>query len=242
AGGKDLMAVVECGDYTDPKVKVQKLNPKTGKSTWEFEAPKGVEGARVISTDPVVLAVGAGTSVPTDVMTVGDDGKLKAKISLGDHKYDPGCSSTEIESCVTAVADEKYVYMPSGQHQGETTSTNEILAFDLDSGKPAWKSDAGESRTIVPVRMDGAKLIAYKKPSYDAGGQVVAVDPAKQGKQEIYLRNPDDGARTESDLASISLRDAPLYVNGRLFLQRSLVSKSSLGSYGKYIGIGYGAE
>ncbi|WP_181767937.1 PQQ-binding-like beta-propeller repeat protein, partial [Streptomyces albidus (ex Kaewkla and Franco 2022)] len=244
AGGKELMAVVECGDYSDPKIKVQKLNPKTGKSTWEFEAPDGVESARVISTDPVILAVGAGTSLATDVMTVGDDGKLKSKISLGDRKYDPGCG-TDTESCVSAVADKKYVYMPSGQHQGETTSTNEILAFDLETGQPKWKSDAGESRTIVPVRMDGSKLIAYKKPTYDSGGEVVAIDPAAKGKQEVYLRNPDDSSRVESDLGSISLRDGPLYVNGRLFLQRSLVSKSSddAGStYGKYIGIGFGAE
>lgn len=241
AGGKELMAVVHCGGYSDPTVKVQKIDPKTGKSKWEFEAPSGVESAKVISTDPVVLAVGAGTSVATDVMTVGEDGELKAKISLGDHKYEPGCS-TEVDSCATAVADKKYVYMPSGTHQGQTTSTNEIMAFDINTGKAKWKSDAGEGRNIIPIRMDGAKLIAYKKPTYAAGGQVVAVDPAAEGKQEVYLRNPDDSAQVENNFASISLRETPLYVNGRLFLQRSLVSKDNVGSYGKYIGIGFGAQ
>jgi outer membrane protein assembly factor BamB len=240
AGGKELVAVVHCGSYSDPTVKVQKLNPKTGKSTWEFEAPGGVESATVLSTDPVVLAVGAGTSVATDVMTVDEKGKLKAKISLGDHKYEPQCG-TETESCTTAVVDKNNLYMPSGQHQGDTYTTNEILAFDLNTGKPKWKSDAGDNRTMVPVRMEGSKLIGYKVPTYDTGGQVVAIDPDAEGKQEVYLRNPDGSAQVERDFASISLRDPILYQNGRLFLQRSLVSKSNAGSYGKYIGLGFGS-
>lgn len=241
AGGKELMAVVQCGSYSDPKLKVQKLNPKTGDATWEFDVPEGVQNARIVSSDPVVLAVSAGTSTPTDVMTVGDDEKLKSKISLGDRKYDPGCG-TDVESCVSIAVDKNYVYLPSARHQGDTASTNEIIAFDQASGKPKWKSDAGEKRTIVPVRMQGDKLIAYKKPTYDAGGQIVAVDPGAQGKQELYLRNPDDTAEIENNIAGITMREPPLYQNGRLFLHQTLISKRITGSYGKYLGIGFGAE
>jgi len=240
AGGKELMAVVSCG-YDPQEFKVQKLNPKTGKSTWEFEPPKGVQSVSVISTDPVVLAVGAGTTVATDIMTVGEDAKLKAKISLGDHKYEPGCG-TEVESCATVAADKDNVYLPSGEHQGDTSSTNEILAFDFNTGKPKWKSDAGGRRTIVPVRMDGDKLIAYKKPTYDAGGQIVGIDPAQQGKQTVYMRNPDASAETENNFAGITMREPPIYVNGRLFLQQTLISKDSTDSYAKYLGIGFGVQ
>jgi outer membrane protein assembly factor BamB len=241
AGGEELMAVVQCGSYSKPKLKVQKLNPKTGEANWEFDVPKGVQSARVVSSDPVVIAVSAGTSTTTDVMTVGEDEKLKSKISLGDRKYDPGCS-TGVESCSSVVVDDDYVYLPSARHQGDSASTNEIIAFDIDSGRPKWKSDAGERRTIVPVRMEGDKLIAYKKPTYDAGGQVVAVDPAAQGKQELYMRNPDDSAEIENNLAGITLREPPLYQNGRLFLHATLLSKRSTSSYGKYLGIGFGAK
>ena len=241
AGGEKMMAVVKCGSYSDPTLKVQKITPETGQSTWEFDVPKGVERARIISTDPVVIAVSAGTSTTTDVMTVGEDEKLKAKISLGDNKFQPGCG-TAVESCATAVADKKYVYMPSGSHQGETSSTNEIMAFDFNTGKPAWKSDAGERRNIVPVRMLDDKLIAYKKPTYDSGGQVIAVDPAQQGKQELYFRNPDDSAQIENNFAGVSLREPPIYENGRLFLHQTLISKNSTSSYAKYLGIGFGVE
>ncbi|MGH3312283.1 MAG: PQQ-binding-like beta-propeller repeat protein [Streptomyces sp.] len=241
AGGKELIAVVKCGDYSNPTMKVQKLNPTTGKSKWEFEAPKGVESVAVISTDPVVLAVGAGTSLQTDVMTVGEDAKLKAKISLGERKYQPECG-TEVESCATAVADKENVYLPSGEHQGATSSTNEILAFDFNTGKPKWKSDAGGRRTIVPIRMEGDKLIAYKKPTYDSGGQIVGIDPAKEGKQTVYFRNPDDSAETENNFAGITMREPPIYVNGRLFLQQTLISKDSVKSYAKYLGIGFGPK
>ena len=241
AGGAELMAVVQCGSYGSPELKVQKLNPKSGEANWEFDVPKGVRTARIVSADPVVIAVGAGSSTVTDIMTVGDDEKLKAKISLGDNKYEPGCS-TGVESCTSIVVDKDYVYLPSARHQGDSASTNEIIAFDVDTGSPKWKSDAGEKRTIVPVQMQDGKLIAYKKPTYDAGGQVVAVDPGAQGKQELYMRNPDDSAEDENNLAGIVMREPPLYKNGRLFLHQTLISKRSSTSYGKYLGMAFGAE
>lgn len=243
AGGKELMAVVQCGGYgSDAKLKVQKLNPKSGKATWEFDVPKGVQSARVVSADPVVIAVGAGSSSTTDLMAVGEDQKLKSKISLGDRKYDPGCS-TGVESCASVVVDDDYAYLPSQRHQGDGYgSTNEIIAFDLDTGKPKWKSDAGERRTITPVRMLNGKLIAYKKPTYGAGGQVVAVDPAKQGEQELYMRHPDDSSETENNLAGITLREPPIYENGRLFLHQTIISKRSSSSYGKYLGMAFGTK
>ncbi|MFC4494261.1 PQQ-binding-like beta-propeller repeat protein [Streptomyces ovatisporus] len=242
AGGKVLMAVVRCGSYSDPVLKVQKVDPETGKSTWEFDVPKGVERTRIISTDPVVLAISAGTSTTTDVMTVGEDKKLKAKISLGDRKYDPGCY-TEVESCASVAVDEKFVYMPTGTHEGQTSSTNEIIAFDFETGKPEWKSDAGEQRTMIPVRVLDGKLIAYKKPTYSGnGGQVVAIDPEGRGKQEIYLENPGGSSRTENNFAAISMREPPLYQNGRLFLHHTLISRNSVNSYAQYLGIGFGAE
>ncbi|RAJ62484.1 putative pyrroloquinoline-quinone binding quinoprotein [Streptomyces sp. Amel2xB2] len=241
AGGKDLVAVVQCGSYSEPKLKVQKLDAKTGKPTWEFDVPKGVQSARVVHSDPMVLAVSAGTSTTTDLMIVGDDEKLKTKISLGDRKYDPGCS-TGVESCTSVVVDKNYIYMPSQRHQGDSSSTNEIIAFDVNTGSPKWKSDAGERRTIVPVRMQGDKLIAYKKPTYDSGGQIVAVDPAAQGKQELYMRHPDDTAEVENNLGGITLREPPIYQNGRFFIHQTLISKRSSGSYGKYLAIGFGAQ
>lgn len=242
AGGKELVAVVQCGSYSEPKLKVHKLDAKTGKPNWTFEVPKGVQGARIVSTDPMVIAVSAGTSTTTDIMTVGDDEKLKAKISLGDRKYDPGCS-TGVESCASVVVDDDYVYMPSARHQGDDIgSTNEIIAFDINTGSPKWKSDAGQRRTIVPVRMQGDKLIAYKKPTYDAGGQIVAVDPGAQGEQELYMRHPDDSAEIENNLGGITLREPPLYQNGRFFLHQTLISKRSSGTYGKYLAIGFGAQ
>lgn len=244
AGGKQMVAVVRCGDYEDPEMKVEKLNVKSGKADWTFKAPHGVNKVQVASTDPVALVIGTGDSSATQVMTVGSDAKLKGQISLGGQKYEPGCS-TEVDSCSSIAVDKDHVYLPTKEHTGNGGAagmTNEIFAFDFDTGKPDWKSDGGTGRKIKPIRMAGDKLLAYKAPTYDQGGEVVALDPSKRGKQEVFLRNPAAGAETENDMSIASEDSPPIYQNGRLYLQQSLLSKDGVKDYEKYLAVAYGSK
>jgi outer membrane protein assembly factor BamB len=234
AGGKELTAVVSCDEvFADSNSKVQKLDPETGKPSWEFKVPGEVKAAHVISSDPVIVQVGA------EMMVIGENGRLKSTISL--RKHSAGCRD-DAEFCVSAVVDDKYLYIPSSGRQRDNGSfTNAVVAFDLNSGKPRWSSGAGRKRTIDPLRMEGGKLIAYKPPTNGAGGEIVAIDPAEKGrKQELRLRNPDKAMDVEQGFLRTTHRERPLYENGRLYLQWSLLEDKPLGGLGKYVSAAFG--
>ncbi|MCM2579117.1 outer membrane protein assembly factor BamB family protein [Streptomyces meridianus] len=242
-GGKALVAVTDCGSGIDNEYKVQKIDPATGRAKWSFAAPKGLKNVNVISTDPVVVAVGAGSVSTTDIMSLDDKGKLRARLSLerpehGQPKYDPNCR-IDTESCVTVAVDKDNLYLPSEEHQGKSQygDTNEIIAFDLGTGKPKWKSDAGEKRTILPLRMDGDTLIAYRQPTLDSGGQVVGIETGS-GKQTVYLRLPNETSESERRLAP-GYGTGALYVNGRLFMSRDSIRKNS--TYDKELALAFGS-
>ncbi|SCK33698.1 PQQ-like domain-containing protein [Streptomyces sp. WMMB 714] len=239
SGGEVLTVVVKCG-YSDD-LRVRKLNPGTGTSSWESKLPGDAETGQVVSSDPVVVAVDTdpGTGVRTDVMSVGEDGKLTT-ISLGKEKYVLDPCQLYAESCPASVVDDDFLYVPSLAQGDGDGAQNEITAFDLRTGKLAWKSGAGKHRVIVPLRMEDGELIAYRLPAPGSGGEVVAIDPAAHGKkQEVLLRNPKAGAALES--AFVRPREARiLYEDGRLFLQQGAVPKSP-DPHQKYVSAVFGA-
>lgn len=228
-GGKSLVAVVECGsDYDKPQVSVQKLDPDTGKATWKYEPPKGVKNVRVASTDPLVLVVGAGDELTSDVMAISDDKKLQSKISLGE-RYNKPCE-LEVNACYAMAVGPDTIYLTTTQHTEPSADgsarTNDVMAFDISTGKPKWKSAAGKNREIIPFRMEGGHILAYKLPPYDAGGQIVSLDP-KDGKQTKLLQMPrsEVGQGEQAFSVSPDSVDQPLlFENGRFFLSDNLVS------------------
>ena len=246
-GGKSLVAVVECGnDLDNPQVSIQKLDPDTGKATWKYKMPKGAKNVRVASTDPVVLVAGAGDELTSDIFTVGEDKKLKAKISMG-KRYNKPCE-LEVDACYGMAVDQNTVYLSTAEHSGQTDygRTNEVMAFDFNTGRPKWKSPAGEKRSIVPFKMQGSNLLAYKLPSYDSGGQIVSIDP-KKGKQTKLLEMPVsdmDKGEQAINVSSYSV-DTPIVWDGqRMFLSDKLISerRSSVGNEVPKLAVGFGAE
>ncbi|WP_431982787.1 PQQ-binding-like beta-propeller repeat protein [Streptomyces qinglanensis] len=228
SGGKELYAVTECGSFSKPQIRVQRLDPKNkGKATWKFDVPEGAKNVRIASTDPLVLVVGAGSELTSDVMTVGEDKKLKARISIDDNYVRP--CGIEVDSCYNIAVGKDTVYLATEEHSGkaEYGRTNEIMAFDFDSGNTKWKAEAGEKRSFVPIRMDGPNLLAYKLPDYDAGGEVVSIEPGK-GKQTLLLKMPrvEQGEGEQAfNISSSSLREPVRFQNGKLFLSSSTVSE-----------------
>ncbi|WP_447040331.1 outer membrane protein assembly factor BamB family protein [Streptomyces sp. DSM 118878] len=49
AGGRDLLALVQCGDGTDPEFRIQRIAPRSGKPVWTY---KVAQGSRVSGSPP----------------------------------------------------------------------------------------------------------------------------------------------------------------------------------------------
>ncbi|EST32599.1 hypothetical protein N566_19895 [Streptomycetaceae bacterium MP113-05] len=222
AGGAKLIAVVECGSYSKPEYIVQTLDPKTGEAEDEFKVPGRVRTLSVASTDPLVLVIGAGESTPSDIMTVSDDMKLMTKISLGS-RYEVDCDLSA-EGCRGILATEDALYMRTQLHEANADygRTNEIMKFDIKTGTTKWKSSAGEKRVLTPMRFEEGKLISYRLPSYEKGGEIVAIDPA-DGKQTTWLKL--NQTHMEEQFVAYRLLDRALFAYGRLHLQTDLLSE-----------------
>ena len=233
-GGEELMAVVTCDDArASVESRVQRLDPETGRPTWEFKVPGVWTPTKLVSADPVII------QRPRELTVVGEDRKTKSTIPL--KKHNPGCRA-DSETCLKAVADGNDLFLPSvGRRSDDGSSTNSVTAFDLDTGEPRWSSGAGKGRHIEPLRMEGEKLIAYKGPTRDAGGEIVAIDPADNGKhQELRLRNPDGEEAVELGFTRTTHEERPLYANGRLYLQWSTLSDNYTDGLGKYVSAAFG--
>ncbi|WP_351233495.1 PQQ-binding-like beta-propeller repeat protein [Streptomyces sp. NPDC002133] len=232
-GGAALAAVRKCGDYGSQYLLVQNLNPKTGAPVSSYKMPPGVEYASIVSTGPLVVAADVGDTAGdgsgiSDFFSIDEKtGKLKAKIAADADRYAAECRSTEVESCSMAVVGNGRLYLPTEEHEGtgEYGDTNEIVSFDLTTGKPTTdRADAGDRYTLFPLRMDGGNIIAYKWPPYDAGGQIVSIDGGSM-KQTVLMENPaGEDVRDAETSFSVDAAEI-LYGNGRLFLAETLISK-----------------
>ncbi|WP_030690274.1 PQQ-binding-like beta-propeller repeat protein [Streptomyces globisporus] len=234
-GGEGLVVVRKCGSYDNPNVLIQNLNPTTGAPLSQYKMPPGVKYASVISTKPLVVAADVGDTAGdgsgiSDFFSIDEKtGKLKAKITADADQYAARCRSTKVEACSQALVGNGRLYVPTEEHEGSSgeygDETNEVIAFDLATGRTVpEKADAGDKYTLVPLRMDGGNLIAYKAPPYDKGGRIVSIDGGTM-KETLLLENPANKTIHNAE-SSFSLNGAELlYRDGRFFISETMVSK-----------------
>ncbi|MEV0007255.1 PQQ-binding-like beta-propeller repeat protein [Streptomyces sp. NPDC047973] len=235
-GGGDALAVVrKCGSYDEPQLSIQALNPTTGAPLSSYDMPAGVEYASIVSTKPLVVAAdvgdtaGDGSSISDFFSIDAATGKLIVRISADADKYAADCQATEVEQCTSVAVGNNRLYVPTEDHEGggEYGDTNEIVAFDLTTGKlVGGRADAGDRYSLTPLRMDGTNVIAYKKPPYDKGGQIVSIN-GDTFEQTVLMVNPDDEAVRDAE-TSFSINYAEFrYEKGRLFISEKMVSEPS---------------
>jgi len=229
-GGPKLVAVRKCGDYDNPTLSVQTLDPVTGKVLSEYKLATGIEYASIVSTDPLVVGADVGDSAGdgsslSDLFSIdGTTGALRARISVPGDEYGAECEISQVDGCsgVIAAGDRLYIQTEDG-----SGSAKQIVAFDVVTGKQTGqRADGGEDTDLYPIRMDGTNLLVYKEASYDKGGAVVSID-GKTFKETTLMRNPDteDIASAESRMSPGSLSEI-LYAQGHLFLSQTFVSTS----------------
>ncbi|MFD8797112.1 outer membrane protein assembly factor BamB family protein [Streptomyces atroolivaceus] len=237
-GGEALAVVRKCGSYDSPQLTVQALNPTTGAPTSSYTMPAGVEYASIVSTKPLVVAAdvgdtaGDGSSISDFFSIDAATGKLIVRISADADKYAAECGSTEVEQCSSLAVGNNKLYVPTEKHEGggEYGDTNEIVAFDLTTGKlVGGRADAGDRYALTPLRMDGSNVIAYKEPPYDKGGQIVSIN-GSTFEETVLMTNPDDEAVRDAE-TSFSIDYAEIiYQKGRLFISEQMVSEPSKSS------------
>lgn len=216
ANGK-VIAVATCQD-ADHTVEVQDADPSTGQKTWSYRLPKGFEVKSVYSLDPIVLDIGSADKKERSIVVLGPDGKQRATVS-GNGSFPVGCSGAfafgrSLQSCGSELVDSNTLYLATAPEAGKA---NELVAFDLGTGKEKWRTPAGEGRHLSVLKAAGGQVVAYREADYDKGGEVLTV-PAGGGTPTVVLRNPSGpAAPVESSFFSPKVD----YADGRLFVSVS---------------------
>ncbi|MEU9377933.1 PQQ-binding-like beta-propeller repeat protein [Streptomyces sp. NPDC048255] len=213
-GNGKMIGIATCQD-ADHTVEVQDADPATGKTTWSFRLPKDFKVTSVYSVDPLVLDIGNEAKKERSIVVLGPDGKQRATVT-GEGSFATGCGLSFSRSlqCSSGLVDSNTLYLPTAPAAG---TGNEIVAFDLGTGKVKWRTPAGDKRTLTPVKAEGGQLVAYREAEYDQAGEVVTV-PAAGGTPTPVLRHPSGAAApVESSFHSPRID----YVDGRFFISAS---------------------
>ncbi|MEU5363417.1 PQQ-binding-like beta-propeller repeat protein [Streptomyces sp. NPDC005925] len=251
-GGAKLVALRKCGPYDHRQLHVQTIDPKaSGKVLSEYKMAAGIEYASIVSTDPLVVAADVGDTAGdgsgiSDIFSIDNKtGKLRARISVPGDQYAADCDGiSEIEHCLMIAVGNDRVYLPTEQHDGdgELGQTNEIVAFDLATGKQTGqRADAGDGYEITPLRMDGSSLLAYKRPPYNKGGQVVSIDGGTF-KPTVLLENPATESVRGAETSMLPSFAELLFHKGRFYMAAVFASERRLADDKEYLMIAFGTN
>ncbi|GHA14000.1 PQQ-binding-like beta-propeller repeat protein [Streptomyces echinoruber] len=230
AGGRALLALVACKQGENTLYKVQKLDPRTGKPQWTYKVPKGIQAVYLPSSDPPVLAIAAGDTLVTDLITLDAQGRHLATISLDD--YDPKCGDRYsdmsffgvTENCDGVVVGRSQVYVVSKESIEPNQASDWITAFDLRTGRTAGKFEGRDIQTVYPLRMSGDELLIYRQGLYPyALAALVSWNP-HTGKQTplLFFDLPDDEDTKLGDPEQTDI----IVEKGRIFFGRRELARN----------------
>ncbi|MFE9248766.1 PQQ-binding-like beta-propeller repeat protein [Streptomyces sp. NPDC007088] len=252
-GGTGLAVVRKCGSYGDNRqLLVQVLDPADGKVRSEYRMPRGIEYAGIVSVNPLVVAADVNDSADdgsgiSDFFSVdARTGKLRTRFTADAKKYGAECGATTVGECLgLAVAGDR-LYIPTEEHEGgggSLSETNEIVSFDLGTGKlTGQRAQAGDGYTITPLRTDGPNVIAYKRPPYDKGGQVVSLS-GPDLKETVLLRNPGTEAVREAENRFSPRYSEILFDKGRLYMSQVFADEADEdSSTNRHLAMGFGPK
>ncbi|MFB9388887.1 PQQ-binding-like beta-propeller repeat protein [Streptomyces coeruleoprunus] len=227
AGGPKLIAAASCrsGGVDNPQNEVWEVDPTTGKAKWKYQLARGWEVDKVYSVSPLVINAVNEQKKTRTVLALTDAGKLRSQLSGGNDKFQAKCGGgglvvfgQRLQGCIGVAADANTFYM-STEPTSLTRGTNHVVAFDLNTGKPKWRSTAGPERTLLPLRMENGEVLAYMEGSWDKGGGVAAI-AATGGNPKVLLQHPAATARIERDF----WQPHYAYADGRFFIASGRVS------------------
>ncbi|MFJ7592020.1 PQQ-binding-like beta-propeller repeat protein [Streptomyces sp. NPDC097617] len=213
AGNGRMIALATCSDE-ESSAEVHGIDPVTGAKAWAFRLPAKFKVTSIYSVNPTVIDIGNEQTKQRSIVVLGPDGKQTVTLA-GEGSFAVGCGDTglfrSLATCPSAAVDGNTLYLPTAAAAG---AANEIVAFDLATGKDKWRTPAGDKRTLTPLKAVNGQLIAYRKAESDQGGEVVSI-PAAGGTPTALLRHPSGpAAPIESTFHTPKLD----YVDGRFFI------------------------
>ncbi|MDX3639006.1 PQQ-binding-like beta-propeller repeat protein [Streptomyces sp. MB09-02B] len=233
AGGRGLIALQRCGDSGDPEFRVEKVDARTGKSQWTYKVATGVNEVYLISSEPAVIAVMAGGYAVTDLISLDDRGKARASIQPNRDHQVINCSETfnaVVETCSTIVVGKERLYI---------TTDDDIVAYDLGTGRTVFKFDSIPGRRMYPLRMSGGELIAYREAGNLSPAAVVSLDPVSRKETLLLLI----GGILDLGAVGDPTEDDIIYEHGRIyFATETLYGPSDKGEVGEETTVAIGYE
>ncbi|KUN87860.1 hypothetical protein AQJ66_09590 [Streptomyces bungoensis] len=222
AGGSGrLVQVASCGAGTGTEHdEIQELDAATGKVKWTQPVKKGWTVARTYSLNPLVVYLTNEKKKAWNISAFTDAGKFRSEVKV-DEKFAPGCGwailERDLQGCNGVTVDADTLYLPTAA----TTGPNEIVAISLATGKEKWRVKSPADESMSPLKTEGGRLIAYVQPSYDKGGQVVAVPTAGGSHTPVkLLQNPAGTAQIENSFFD----GAVAWADGRFFISSTRLS------------------
>ncbi|MFC7923819.1 outer membrane protein assembly factor BamB family protein [Streptomyces cinereoruber] len=228
AGGKKLFAAMNCpsGDASKKVQAIGEVDPNTGKPKFTYQLKANWEIDKVYSVDPLVVSARQREPEQWAVFSLGSDGKLRSNIQGGKNdKFGPRCGGgfvvfgKNLQGCTGVAADANNLYMATETKYG---TPNEVVAFDLNTGKAKWRSKAPGEQNMKPLRMEGSEVLLYVEAAYSKGGAVATLAPTG-GAPKILLKHPASTAEIENNFYDASYA----YGGGTFVLASGRVSASS---------------
>ncbi|WP_316769793.1 PQQ-binding-like beta-propeller repeat protein [Streptomyces sasae] len=224
AGGTDrLIEVASCdAGGSDEHDEISQLDPATGRVEWTQPVKKGWQVQRTYSVDPLVVYMTNEDKKAWNISTLDDKGTFRSEVKV-DEKFAPQCGwallTRDLQGCQGVAADADTLYLPTDVSGG----ANEIVAISLADGRAKWRVKSPTDESMYPVKAEGGKLVAYVRPSYDAGGQVVSVPTAGASHETTrLLQNPQHTADIEG-----SFYDGAVdWVDGRFYVSSTRLTGS----------------
>ncbi|WP_234533330.1 PQQ-binding-like beta-propeller repeat protein [Streptomyces shenzhenensis] len=224
AGGTGrLVEVASCGaGGGNEHDEISQLDPVTGRVQWTRAVKQGWTVERTYSVDPLVVYMTNEDKNAWNISVLDGKGAFRSEVKVNE-KFAPRCGfaglDRDLQGCQGVAADADTLYLPTDV----TGGGNEIVAISLTDGTVKWRTKSPTDESMYPVKVQGGRLVAYVRPSYDAGGQVVSI-PATGATHPTtgLLRNPQHTADIEDGFYDGALD----WADGRLYLSATRLTGS----------------
>ncbi|WSA77283.1 PQQ-binding-like beta-propeller repeat protein [Streptomyces sp. NBC_01799] len=225
ASGPVAIAATSCQTAADDhkEQQVQRIDPVTGKVQWTYKVKKGWEVAQFYSVSPLVVSLKREDKWA--IIVLNENGTYRSQLVGGTDDYATKCGGdllTEgknLDNCLGVAADDRMLYLATKPPEDDLTPTNKVVAFDLHTGQAKWKAAAPAGQTLIPMRVEGGRLLMYLAAGKNKGGGITSLPPTG-GTPQMVLRHPAAASMVERGFFDSRV----VYQNGRCLLMHARIS------------------